>query len=71
MAAIHGYNVDRKARNANGGGVAVYIQNHILVKLRDDLLLNTFEVIWLQVHLLHIKPIRVGSCYGPKSVNSQ
>ena len=50
VVAIHGYNIYRKDRNANGGGVAVYIQNHIPVKLRDDLMLNTVEVIWLQVH---------------------
>jgi hypothetical protein len=31
VVAIHGYNIYRKDRNANGGGVAVYIQNHIQV----------------------------------------
>jgi hypothetical protein len=51
-------------------GVAVYIQNHIPVKIREDLMLNTLEVIWLQVHLPHLKPILGGSCYRP-SVNSQ
>jgi hypothetical protein len=29
VVAIHGYNIYRKDRNANGGGVEVYIQNHI------------------------------------------
>ena len=57
--------------NANGGSVAVYIQNHIPVKLRDDLMLNTVEVMWLQVHLPHLKSILVGSCYRPSSANSQ
>ena len=33
VVAIHGYNIYRKYRNANGGGAAVYIQNHIHVKL--------------------------------------
>ena len=32
VAAIQGYNIYRKYRNSNGGGVAVYIQNHIRVK---------------------------------------
>ena len=71
MAAIDGYNIYRKDRNANGGGVAVYIQNHIPVKLRDNLMLNTVEVIWLQIHLPHLKPIIVGSCYIPPSANCQ
>jgi hypothetical protein len=34
-------------------------------------MLNTVEIIWLQVHLPHLKPILVGSCYKPPSANSQ
>jgi hypothetical protein len=41
VVAIYGYNIYRKYRNACGGGVAVYIQNHIPVKIREDLMLNT------------------------------
>ena len=32
---------------------------------------NTVEVIWLQVHLPHLKPILVRSCYRPPSANSK
>jgi hypothetical protein len=71
VVAIQGYIIDRKDRNANGGGVAVYIQNHIPVKHREDLMLNTFEGIWLQVHLPNLKTILMGSCYRPPSANSQ
>ena len=71
VVAIQGYNIYRKYRNASDGGVAVYMQNHIPVKIREDLMLNTVEVIWLQVHLPHLKPIIVGSCYKPPSANSQ
>ena len=53
-----------------GGGVDFYIQNHIPVKLREDLL-NTVEEMWLQVNLHHLKPILVGSCYRPPSAISQ
>ena len=56
VVAIHGFKI---YRNAKGGGVAVYIQNHIPVKIRDDLMLNTVEVIWIQVHLPHQKHILV------------
>ena len=51
--------------------MAVYIQNHIPVKIRKDLMLNTVEVQWLQVHLPHLKLIPVGSCCRPPSANSQ
>ena len=70
VVALHGYNIYRKDRNAKGGGAAVYIQNHIPVKIREDLILNTVEVIWLQIHLSHLKPILVGSCYRPPSTSS-
>ena len=55
VVAIHGYNIYRK-------GAILQYRNHIHVKLRDDLMLNNVEVIWLQVHLPHLKPILVGSC---------
>ena len=71
MVAIHSYTIYRKDRHAKGGGVAVYIQNHIPVKLIEDLMLNSVEVIWLQIHLPHLKPIIVGNCYKPTSTNSR
>jgi hypothetical protein len=45
VVAIQGYNIYRKDKNAIGGGVAVYIKNHTPVKLRDNRMLNTVEVI--------------------------
>ena len=46
-------------------------QNHIPVKIREDLMLNTIEVICQQVNLPQLKSILVGSCYSPPSANSQ
>jgi hypothetical protein len=46
----------RRYRNANGGGVSIYVQSHIPVKIREDHMLNNVAVIWLQVHLPHLKP---------------
>jgi hypothetical protein len=63
VVAIQGYNVYTKDRNGNGGGFAVYIQNHIPEKLRG----SHVKYCWLQVHLPHLKPILVGSCYRPPS----
>ena len=71
VVAIQGYNIYRYNTNASGVGVAVYIQNHIPVKIREDLMLNIVEVIWLQVHLPHLKPFLVGSYYRQPSANSQ
>jgi hypothetical protein len=48
----------RKDLNANGGVVAMYVQSHIAVRLREDLMSDD-EVIWIQVNLPHLKPILV------------
>ena len=67
---ISGYNVYRKDRNANGGGVACYVQSHLPVLIRHDLMLLDIEVLWLHIHLPHIKPILLGCCYRPPKANS-
>lgn len=67
---ISGYDVYRKDRNAKGGGVACYIQSHIPVSIRSDLMSLDMEVLWLQIHLSHIKPILLGCCYRPPNANS-
>ena len=42
---VDGYNSIRKDRNWNGGGVAMYIQNHLPFKMRDDLTMNHLEAV--------------------------
>ena len=32
---------------------------------------SVIEVLWLQVHLAHLKAFLLGCCYRPQSVNSQ
>ena len=39
--------------------------------LRQDLMSSVIEVVWLQVHLPHLKPIILICCYKPPSANSQ
>lgn len=56
--------------NNFGGGVAIYIQNHIPVKQREDLMMKDIEALWVQVHLPHLKPIVIGCCYRPPNANS-
>lgn len=49
--SIEGYNIYRRDRNTNGGGVAIYIENHIPVKVRMDLMSTEIEALWLQAHI--------------------
>ena len=57
------YTLFRKDLNKYGGGVAVYVQNQIPVKIRSDLVLDVIEALWIQVHLPQTKPILAGCCY--------
>ena len=68
--AIQGYNIYRKDRNHFGGGVAIFIQNHIPVKQREDFMMKDTEALWIQVHLPNLKPILIGCCYRPPHANS-
>lgn len=48
---IEGYNLYRfdTCRGARGGGVAIYCQDRIPVKTRNDLGCKEVEILWLQV----------------------
>ena len=59
--AIQGYNIIRLDRDEKGGGIALYIQDHIPVKIRKDLCIDGV------VHLPHTKPILTCCCYRPPS----
>ena len=63
---ISGYNIFRNDRNIFGGGVAIYIQNHIPAKVRVDLMVPGIEA-----HLAHCKQFIVGCVYRPPSSSVQ
>ena len=46
---IDGYQIIRKDRNRHGGGVLLYIRDTINYKLRNDLMLNSLEMITMEV----------------------
>lgn len=58
--AITDYNVFRNDRNRFGGGVALYVQNHIPVKVRSDLTNPNVECLCLEIHIPHCKPVIAG-----------
>jgi hypothetical protein len=64
---IHGYSLLRRDRNRNGVGVALYIQNHMPWKRRDDLNVCQVEALWPQVDLPDQTPILLGCVYRPLS----
>lgn len=64
------YNIYKKDRNRYGGGVAIYIQNHIPVKIRQDVMPVDVEALWLQVQLPFVKSLFVGCCCRPPCAKS-
>lgn len=68
---IQGYNVYRMDRDKNGGGVALYVQEHIPAKVRQDLSMSGVEALWLQLHFPHAKPLLICCCYRPPNAASE
>ena len=71
---MHGYQLERKDRDQcrfvsseNGGGVLMYIANHVNYNRRHDLESNKVESIWLEIKLRNTKSFLVCSVYRPPS----
>lgn len=64
-------NIASKDRDIYGDRVAMYVQSHIPVKLRMDLISCDVEMLWLQLHPPNLKPILLGCCYRPQGSGSQ
>ena len=67
---INGYQVIRKDRNRNGGGVCMYIKSCLTFNQRNDVDTDGLEVIWCEVLLPKTKPVIVGCCYRPPQQNN-
>ncbi|XP_033104417.1 uncharacterized protein LOC117107010 [Anneissia japonica] len=66
---IDGYNLFRKDRNREGGGVCIYTHINRAVTRREDLEVDDMETVWVDVLLPRSKPITVGTCYRPPKSN--
>ena len=62
---IDGYEVVRKDRSRNGGGVCIYLRNSINFKVRSDLISTELEAICLEITKPHSKPFLVTTIYRP------
>ena len=63
---IAGYNLHRKDRaHKQGGGVAVYVADHLNAKRRKDLESAHIESIWLEIRPKKCKPFLVCNLYRP------
>lgn len=65
---IEGFRMWRRDRDSDGGGVALYVQDHIETRLRSDLIKTEVEIIWVEMKLPDSKPVLLGCCYRPPNV---
>ena len=71
MINIDGYDVVRKDRSRNGGGVCIYLRSSINCKVRNDLVPTELEVVCIEITKPHSKPFLVTTVYRPPSASSE
>ena len=68
---LDGYDVVRKDRSRNGGGVCIYLRSSINYKVRNDLVPTELEVVGIEITKPHSKPFLVTTVYRPPSASSE
>ena len=68
--SIRGYDIMRKDRNRNGGGVAIYIRSVINYKERHDLQDDNLETITVEISKPKSKPFLINTWYRPPGAPS-
>ena len=68
---IDGYEVVRKDRSRNGGGVCIYLRNSINFKRRSDLISTELETLCLEITKPHSKPFLVTTIYRPPNATAE
>ena len=67
MVSLHGYDVIRKDRSRNGGGVCIYLRSSTNYKIRKDLVPPELEAVCVEIIKPHSKPFLVTTVYRPPS----
>ena len=71
LVSIPGYDVIRNDRNRLGGGVAIFIKETIVYKLRQDLFFQNLESISMEICKTHSKPFIISTWYRPPSAGQE
>ena len=82
---IDGYNIvrrDRKIKTSStesnkppkksyGGGVLIYVKDNYSYKVRNDLVTDDIECLWIEVKIPGSNPFLINTCYRPPSANKE
>ena len=63
MISLDGYDVIRKDRSRNGGGLCIYLRSSINYKIRKDLVPPELEAVCVEIIKPHSKPFLVTTVY--------
>jgi hypothetical protein len=65
MIDLDGYDIVRKDRSRNGGGVCIYLRSSINYKIRNDLIPSELEAVCVEISKPHSRPFLVTTIYRP------
>ena len=68
---LENYQLFRRDRETNGGGLVVYVKENLRCLLRDDLQIDGIESLWLEVKHEAQKSFLLGYTYRPPSSNQR
>ena len=68
---LQGYDLTRRDRNRNGGGVAIYVRNNISYAERSASVPENVEALCIEVINPNAKPILISTWYRPPNSNSE
>ena len=79
ILGVDGYTFERRDRKTcttvndkhKGGGVLIYIAEHLDYQRKQNLESDSMESIWIEINLKHTKPILINSVYRPPSASRQ
>ena len=66
---IYGYDLIRRDRHRNGGGVCFFVKSSINYTIRPDLRLEKLENLCIEIHKTNCKPFLIVTWYRPPSSN--
>ena len=69
MIHLNDYDIVRKDRCRNGGGVCIYLRSSINYKIRNDLIPSELEAVCVEIIKPHSKPFLVTTVYRPPSAD--
>ena len=67
--AVHGYELVRNDRHRNGGGVALYIRDSINYKIRNDLAIDSLEIVTVEIFKPKSKSFLINTWYRPPNTS--